>query len=190
MGLSQGSVQASQDCPHWTGKTISLWNLFSAQGHCHMETGKGITQTVGTKLEEHCWLKYEKRGFSQTRKNRSRPKVHNRPFPDTLDIWCIQNKQNQSTYTDKPQTLKPVTGFNVLADRCILYINMEILSYTHRNRMPSLAATSAIHFTSSDKSCNGMLPGPRLFTVITAHCTPLTVHINQQRGESEHTGLR
>jgi len=29
-------------------KTISLWSCFCALGHCHVETGKGQTQTVAT----------------------------------------------------------------------------------------------------------------------------------------------
>ncbi len=42
-----------------TGKTVSLWSWLCVRRFCHVETGKGRTQTIATKLEAiyYC-LKY------------------------------------------------------------------------------------------------------------------------------------
>lgn len=50
---SQSSVQASHILPHQTEKTISLWTWLFAKWYCPLETGKGIPQTVATKVSLH-----------------------------------------------------------------------------------------------------------------------------------------
>jgi hypothetical protein len=55
-------VQASQVLPNQSRQTISVWTSLCARGHCNVGTGKGLPQTVATKLEAqnrlecHCML--------------------------------------------------------------------------------------------------------------------------------------
>ena len=44
-------MQSSQVLPHRSRRTISVWTSLCARGHGHAETGKGLPQTVATKLE-------------------------------------------------------------------------------------------------------------------------------------------
>ncbi len=56
----QSSVQTSKGLAHETGKTIFFFfmALLCSRVHCHVQTGKGQTQTAATKLEAHYCLKY------------------------------------------------------------------------------------------------------------------------------------
>jgi hypothetical protein len=77
-------VQASQVLRHRSRQTISVLTSLCALGHCHAETGKGLPQTIATKLEarnrleSHCMLQHynlhsvELRGLAQTMKNSPR----------------------------------------------------------------------------------------------------------------------
>ncbi len=54
-----GSVQTSQYLSHQTGKkTTSLWSWMCAQGHCHVETGKGLPRCLKyllSKISLYAW---------------------------------------------------------------------------------------------------------------------------------------
>lgn len=62
LGWSQGSLQASKVIPKQTQgerkKIIVDRILLNAQGYCHVETRKGLPQTVVTTLKAHRCLKY------------------------------------------------------------------------------------------------------------------------------------
>ncbi|KAK6307892.1 hypothetical protein J4Q44_G00211630 [Coregonus suidteri] len=73
MGLRSGLCAGQASSSTLISTNHSVWTSLCAQGHCHAETGKGLPQTVATKLEAQNLLEdfpsLELRGLDQTMKN-------------------------------------------------------------------------------------------------------------------------
>jgi hypothetical protein len=85
MGLRSGLWAGQSSSSTQSRKTISVWTSLCARRHCHVETAKGLPQTVATKLEaQNClechsvlhrldFSSLELRGLAQNMKYSSRP---------------------------------------------------------------------------------------------------------------------